>query len=249
MSFSDLLHLVWSSLGHSMLLQIALFHYFVLLNNFPLCDSCTYCLRIYFDHFIHFIFDFISFSGAEKNLLQAPSKENGQLVLKNLKLLRRLLFWLFFLSRFNPKLTALNPTNTWLNLECCSFQFNKKLSLFDSLALSLWDVSFISDDGTLVFLSSPSLQPHFISPSDKGQGTNLARSHLLATRDSLVPKWHFSKSPAKIPPCLFPALSGLHYSPHFTLMFWRRGRGEIETDLVTLYITMLHWETLYLYYC
>ena len=111
----------------------------------------------------------------------------------------------FFLLRLNPKLTALNPTNTWLNLECCSFQFNKQLSLFDSLPLSLWDVSFISDDGTLVFLSSPSIQPHFISPSDKGQGTNLARSHLLATRDSLVPKWHFSKSPAKTPPCSVPS--------------------------------------------
>ena len=201
MSFSDLLHLVWSSLGHSMLLQIALFHYFVLLNNFPLCDSCTYCLRIYFDHVIHLIFHFLE---QKKIYYKHQARRMGSLCSKP-QTPQTPSILAFFLSRLNPKLTALNPTNTWLNLECCSFQFNKKLSLFDSLPLSLWDVSFIYDDGTLVFLSSPSIQPHFISPSDKGQGTNLARSHLLATRDSLVPKWHFSKSPAKTPPCSVPS--------------------------------------------
>ena len=159
-------------------------------------------------------------------------------------------YFYFFPSLLTPKLTALNPPNTWLNLECCSFQFHKKLSLFDSLALSLWDVSFLSNDGTLVFLCSPSIQPHFISPSGKDQGTNLARAHLLAMRESLVPKWHFSRSPAKDSAlfCSQPwVVTTVAHS--FPFMFWRRGKGDIETDLVILYITMLHWETLYLYYC
>lgn len=147
-----------------MLLQLALFHYFVLLNNFPLCDSCAYCLRIYFDHFIHLTFNFIFWS-REKFITSTKQGEWAACV-KKPQTPQTPSILTFFLSLLNPKLTALNPTNTWLNLECCSFQLNKKLSLFDSLALSLCDVSFISNDGTLVFLSSPSIQPHFISPSD-----------------------------------------------------------------------------------
>ena len=37
LSPSDLLHLVWESLGLSMLLQMAIFHSFLLMSNIPLC--------------------------------------------------------------------------------------------------------------------------------------------------------------------------------------------------------------------
>ena len=47
LSLSDWLHLVWSSLGPPMLLQMALFHSFLWLSNIPLCVCVCVCVYIY----------------------------------------------------------------------------------------------------------------------------------------------------------------------------------------------------------